>query len=119
MEGVKTARNIGIVLVIAAAVYLLPSGGRATQTFEALLYTGFGIGFGYMGLRLYREHRVALYSLGDVYRGLFYGGLALLMFALAARERMWRTGLGELIWFVLIGIVVYAFLSVYRRWRAY
>ena len=32
---------------------------------------------------------------------------------------MWQTGLGELIWFVLIGAVVYALIAVVRRWRAY
>jgi len=119
VERVKTARNIAIVLVIALAVYLLPGGGRAADTFAALLYIGFGVGFGYLALQLYREHRVTIYSLGDRYRALFYGGLALGMFAITARERMWQTGTGELVWFVLVAVVLYAFLSVYRRWRAY
>jgi hypothetical protein len=119
MDRVKTARNVAIVLVIALAVYLLPGGGRAATIFESLLYIGFGVGFGYLGLQLYREHRVAIYGLGDRYRVLLYGGLALLLFALTARQRMWQTGLGELVWFVLVALVVYAFLAVYRRWRAY
>ena len=79
----------------------------------------FGIGIAYLGLRLYREHRISLLSLGDRYRGLLYGALAVAAFALIARAEMWRTGLGELVWFVLIGAVVYALLVVYRRWRAY
>jgi hypothetical protein len=32
---------------------------------------------------------------------------------------MWSTGAGELAWFVLAGIVVYALLATYRYWRAY
>ena len=41
------------------------------------------------------------------------------VFVLAARARMWQTGLGELVWFVLVGFVVYALLEVYRHWRSY
>jgi hypothetical protein len=119
MDRLKTTRNMAIVLLIAAAVYLLPGGGRAANTFEALLWIAFGIGIAYLGLRAYREYRIALHGLGDQHRGLLYGGLAGSVFAYAARSRMWQTGLGELAWFVLAGLVVYVLLAVYRHWRAY
>jgi hypothetical protein len=115
----KTARNVAIIVVIATAVYFLPNGGRAANTFESLLWVAFGVGIGYFGLRLYRENRVALHGLGDRHRGLFYGALAGAMFALVARPHMWQTGTGELAWFVLAGLIVYALLAVYRHWRAY
>jgi hypothetical protein len=35
------------------------------------------------------------------------------------RERLWQTGLGELVWFGLIAFLVWALLVVYRRWRSY
>jgi hypothetical protein len=69
-----------------------PGGGRAANTFEAALWVAFGIGIGYLGLRLYREHRVALHGLGDRHRGLLYGALAGGVFLLAARSRMWEHG---------------------------
>ncbi|HYM45333.1 MAG TPA: hypothetical protein VES65_04145 [Solirubrobacteraceae bacterium] len=119
MDRLKTARNVAIVALIAAAVYLLPGGGRVADTFEALLYVAFGVAIGYLGLRLYRENRVALHSLGDRHRGLLYAALAAGLLALMARARMWQTGLGELLWFVLIGGIVYALVAVFRRWRAY
>jgi len=119
MDRAKTARNVAIVVLIAAAVYLLPGGGRVASTFESLLFVAFAVGIGYVGLRAYREHRVALYSLGDRYRGLFYGALALGVVTVAARGRMWQTGLGELVWFILLGIVAYALVAVYRTWRSY
>ncbi len=119
MDRLKTTRNVAIVVLIAAAVYLLPGGGRAANTFEALLWIAFGIGIAYLGLRAYREYRVALHGLGDRHRGLLYGGLAGAVFVYAARLRMWQTGLGELAWFVLAGLVVYVLLAVYRHWRAY
>jgi hypothetical protein len=119
MERMKTARNVAIIVAIAAAVYVLPGGGRAARTFESALWVAFGVGIGYLGIRLYREHRISLHSLGDRHRGMLYGAVALAVFAYAARARMWHTGLGELVWFVLVGLVVYALLEVYRYSRTY
>lgn len=118
-DSLKTARNLAILALIAAAVYFLPGGGRAASTAEALLYVGFGVAIGYIGLRLYREQRVSIYGLGDRYRGLLYGAIALGLFLWMARARMWQTGVGELLWFVLLGGAVYALVAVVRRWRAY
>jgi hypothetical protein len=119
MDRMKTARNVAILVAIAAAVYLLPGGGRAARTFESALWVAFGAGIGYLGVRLYREHRISLHSLGDRHRGMLYGAVALAVFAYAARARMWETGLGELVWFLLVGLVVYALLEVYRYSRTY
>jgi len=115
----KTARNIAIVLAIAAAVYLLPGGGRAAQTFEAALWVAFGAGVAFIGLRAYREHRLWIHGLGDRHRGLLYGALAVGAFAWMARARMWETGLGELAWFVLVLGVLWAAMEVFRYSRTY
>jgi hypothetical protein len=117
----KTARNVAIVLVIAAAVFLLPGGGQAANTFESVLLIGFGVGFGYLGLRLYRENRVAMHGLGDRHRAVLYGSLALAGFLVAAYSRMVhdsRTIFGVL-WFALVLLVLYGLMVVYRRWRSY
>jgi hypothetical protein len=119
VDALKTTRNVAIVVVIAAAVYLLPGGGRVASTFEALLWVAFGIGIGYLGLRLYREQRVAVYSLGDRYRATLYGSLALGVLLFLARTRMWETGAGEVAWFALLAVVIYGLFAVFRRWRAY
>jgi len=119
VDPLKTTRNVAIVVVIAAAVYLLPGGGRVASTFEAALWVAFGVGIGYLGLRLYREHRVAVYSLGDRHRATLYGALALGVLLFLARTRMWETGAGEAVWFALLAVVIYALFAVFRRWRAY
>ena len=115
----RTARNIAIIVVIAAAVAFIPGGGRVASAFEAALWVAFGLGFGFLGVRFYREHRISIYSLGDAHRALLYGGVVVALFAWAARPRMWQTGFGEFVWFLLVGFVVYAMIEVYRRWRAY
>ncbi len=119
MEQLKTVRNVAIVAAIAAGVYFLPGGGRAANTFEAALWVAFGIGIAYFGVRLYRENRVAIHGLGDPHRALLYGGLAGVVFLLTARSRMWNTGAGELVWFVLAAAAVYALIATYRYWRTY
>ncbi len=116
---VRVVRNIAIIVVIAALVRFLPGGGHAASAFEAALWAAFGIGVGYLGLRLYREHRISINSLGDAHRGLLYVGLALAVLLWAGRSRMWGTGLGELVWFVLLGFAVYALLEVFRHSRTY
>jgi hypothetical protein len=118
-DSLKNTRNVAIILVIAAAVYFIPGGGRAAGTFEAVLWAAFGGGMAYLGLRLYREHRVALHGLGDRHRGLLYGAVAVVVFAFVARSRMWGSGFGELAWFVLILGVIYALAEVYRHFRSY
>jgi hypothetical protein len=133
-DTVKNTRNVAIILAIAAAVYFIPGGGRAASTFEAALWTAFALGIGYLGLRMYREHHVALFGLGDRHRGLLYGAVGLAVFLWAVRSRLWYAlqvhggelvqvhrwdGLGEILWFALAGMVVYSLLAVYRHWRSY
>jgi hypothetical protein len=119
MNRLGTVRNIAIVLLIAAAVEFLPGGGRLADTFGAVLLVAFYAGLAYLSLMLYREHRISLYSLGTRHRALLYGALAVGVVLLAARVRMWETGLGELVWFVLVALVVYSLVLVYRFWRTY
>jgi hypothetical protein len=130
----KMIRNVAIILAIAAAVYFVPGGGRAANTFEAALWAAFGLGVGFLALRMYREHHIALFGLGDRHRALLYGAVAVAVFAWVVRKRMWYAvqvrggelvethrwaGLGEFAWFAMVGFVVYSLLSVYRHSRSY
>ncbi|MGN6373241.1 MAG: hypothetical protein ACTHM1_09670 [Solirubrobacteraceae bacterium] len=119
MEHWRTVRNIAIIAAIAAAVQFLPGGGQVAEAFAAALWVVFGAGFGYFGYRTYRERRLSLYSLGQRHRALLYGGLALGFFTAAAQPRMWETGLGELLWFVMLAAAVWALVVVYRFSRTY
>ncbi|HTA34349.1 MAG TPA: hypothetical protein VK721_13090 [Solirubrobacteraceae bacterium] len=133
-ESLKNTRNVAIILVIAAAVYFIPGGGRVASTFEAVVWVAFGVAIGYLGLRMYREHHMTLYGLGDRYRGLLYGAVVLAVFLYMVRSRMWYalqvrggelvqvhrwSGLGEFVWFVLAALVVYSLVAVYRHARSY
>ena len=60
MNRLGTARNIVIVLLIAAAVEFLAGGGRVANTFGAVLLVAFYIGLGYRAAGLPRIPRHAL-----------------------------------------------------------
>jgi hypothetical protein len=119
MDRLRIARNVAIVALIAAAVEFLPGGGQVASAFAAALWIVFAAGLAFFAYRLYREHHVTLYGLGDRYRALLYGAAAVGFVTAAAQPRMWRTGFGEFAWFALIGVTIYALLAVYRYSRTY
>lgn len=119
MDRLRITRNVAIVALIAAAVEFLPGGGRAASAFSAALWVVFAAGLAFFAYRLYREHHVALYSLGDRHRALLYGAVSIGFVTVAAQSRMWRTAFGEFAWFALIGVTVYTLVAVYRYSRTY
>lgn len=119
MDRMRNARNAAIVIAIGLVVYFVPGGGRAASAFEAFLWAVFGIAIAYIALRAYRENQFRLSALGDRHRGMLYGAIALAFFCYMGRSRMWESSLGELFWFVLVGLVVYGLMEVYRHYRSY
>ncbi len=115
----RTVRNVAIIVALGVGIYYIPGGGPAARGFEAFLWALFGIGLGFLGLRQYRENQFRLDALGGRHRVLLYGAGALVVFCYAAKGRMWETGFGTLAWFVLVGIIVWAGLEVYRHARSY
>jgi hypothetical protein len=118
-DRLKTARNVAIVLALAAAVAFLPGGGRAANTVATILWVAFGVGVAYAGLWFYRQNRVAIYSLGERRRALLYGALGVAVVTFAAKARMWETGFGKLVWVVLLALVAYTLFALYRYSRTY
>jgi len=112
-----TPRAILILLALAAAVDLLPGASGASNVLSGLLQLIFFGGLGWLGHRLYREHRIALFSLGDRARGILYGSLVLVVLGFAATARLWQSGAGIVAWLVLLGLACGGFLHVVRAAR--
>jgi hypothetical protein len=119
MASLRALRNVAIVAAIAAVVKYVPEGGTAASTVEAALLATLGAAVAFAGLRLYREHRISLSSLGDLHRALLYSAVGVGLLLWAGRTRMWSTGIGEAIWFVLLAFAIYAALEVFRHARSY
>jgi hypothetical protein len=117
----KHLRNIAIILVLAAAVWLLPGGGDTSQGIVSLLLVIMWGGLLFFGYRLYMEHRMTIHSLDDRLRVLLYGSLAVIVITLAATSRLWNDagGLGILAWFGLLGLAAWGITAVWRAYREY
>ncbi|MDO8214056.1 hypothetical protein [Conexibacter sp. CPCC 206217] len=115
----QTVRNVVIILVLGAAVMLVPGGGRASDAILQTLVIVMLAALAYLAIRLYRERRVELYGLGDRNRAILYGSVALATFLLVAADRMWDTGAGVIAWFVLVCVPIYGVYYVFRAAREY
>ena len=114
-----TLRNIGIILLLAVAVFALPGGGTGAAIVSALIGIAFSVAIWFFLMRMYREHRMTIFALGDRYRAIFYGSLAGLLFAGASAARWWDSGGLTVLWFVVVGLAIYGLVATYRHWRAY
>jgi hypothetical protein len=115
----STGRNIGIVLALAAIVAFLPGGSGGANLFGQILTAVFTAAIVAIGVRLYRAHRDDLFALGDRWRGVLYGSLAILLLTLAAGRRLFDSGEGTLAWFLLIGAGSYGLFATWRHFRSY
>jgi hypothetical protein len=116
---VSTARNVAIVLVLAAAVAFIPGGGTTAGLVGGILSTLIFVSLVFFAYRFYREHRLELDGLGDRWRGLLYGAIAAVVLALAALPRLQDTSGGTLVVVVVLGAAAYAFYAVWRHYREY
>jgi hypothetical protein len=115
----STVRNVLIVVVIAAAVAFLPGGGETAGLVGAVLSIGITVAVVLLGMRFYRENRVAVFSLGDKYRALAYGALGALVVALAGRSQLTDSALGSVVLVLLFGGAIGAAYAVWRHHRSY
>ncbi len=115
----KNVRNVVIVLALAALVVLLPGGGTgATVAIQAVSLVFLGA-IAWVASIMYRQYRVALYSLGDTRRATLYVALGVAAVTLTATPRLWATSGGEIAWLVLMGAAVYAVFAVAWSARKY
>jgi hypothetical protein len=117
---VSAARNVAVILVLAAAVAFIPGGGTTASVIGAILSTLILVSLVFFVARLYRDHRLDLDMLGDRWRGLLYGAVAVIVVAMAARPRLREQGdTGTLVWIALLASAAYAVYLVWRHYREY
>lgn len=114
-----TLRNVLIVLVLAALVALVPGGGTGASVAGQALSLAFLGALAYFASVMYRQHRVTLYSLGDTRRAILYVSVGVALLTITATTRLWNTGAGTIVWFVLVGGAAYAVLSIVLAARRY
>jgi hypothetical protein len=115
----KNVRNVVIILAVAAAIYLIPGGGRGASVAGQAVWLIFLATLVWFASLMYREHRVSVYSLGDRRRGIVYGALAVAALTLTATSRLWNTGAGSVAWLVLLAAAAYAVIAIVWSARRY
>jgi hypothetical protein len=110
---VQTARNVAIILALAAAVAFLPGGGNAAETVLALLTMAFLATLAWFVYVLSRERQLTLTALSDGQRGILYGALGLIAVLIAWSSDAFDSDRGTLVWLVLLGIAIAA---IWRTW---
>lgn len=117
--GVRTARNVGIVMLLALGVAFLPGGGNAAETVLTALTMALLAGIAWMVYTVSRENQLTLATLGDGRRAVFYGAVGMLVLLVAGSDRMFASGGGTLLWIALLAASVAAIWKVWMDATTY
>ena len=115
----RTARNVAIIVVLAALVSFAPGGLTAQGTVSNIISVLFLAGLGFFAYRMYMENRMTLFDLPERNRVILYASATALAFALIATREFFDEPLLILVWFALIGLAAYGFAFVLRAFRDY
>jgi TRAP-type C4-dicarboxylate transport system permease small subunit len=115
----ETARNVLIILALAALVMLAPGGGNASAAILQALVIAMLASIAWFGVRLYREHLSDIYALGDRNRGILYASAGLVALTVTATDRLWNSGPGTVVWVALVALSCYGVYYVFRASREY
>jgi hypothetical protein len=116
---VRTALYVAIIAGLAAAVAFAPGGGTTARLILWVIGVLFWGSLAWFLARLYRDYRNELYGLGDRMRAVLYVSIGVAVLTVTATRKMWDTGAGLFLWFLLIGMASYGVFAVWRHWRAY
>jgi hypothetical protein len=115
----RNVRNIVIVLAVAAIVAIVPGGGSGASVVIQVISLAFLASIAWIASRLYREHRVAIYSLGNTRRAVVYGAVAVAILTFTASPRLLQTGAGSVAFLLLLAGSAFAVFRVVRSAREY
>jgi hypothetical protein len=111
--GVKAARNVAIIMLLALGVAFLPGGGNAVETVLTAIVMGFLAGITWMLYTLSRQNQLTLATLSDGRRAILYGAFGMLALLVAGHDKLWSTGPGTLLWVLLLAASIVA---IWRIW---
>ena len=113
----RAARNFGILALAALAIVVLPGGGPTLNVVMTALSIAFFAGIALFGYRLYREQTFTLDSMTERQRWALYGSIGLAFLTFTATPRLFASGLGILVWLVLLGMCSYGVMWVFVSYR--
>jgi len=115
----RTARDVGIIMLLALAVAFAPNGGNVAEAVVTALTMGFLAAIAWTVYVLSRQNQLTLATLSDGRRAILYGALGLLALLVAGTDRLFATGGGTLLWILLLGASIAAIWRVWMEANTY
>jgi hypothetical protein len=110
----QTARNVAIILVLAAIVDLVPGGGAAAETILAALSIAFLAAIAWFAYRLYRDQQLTLATMTDGRRAILFGAIGAIVLLIVGYEEFRDWDGGVLAWLALMAGAIAAIFLVVR-----
>ena len=114
------AWKIGVVMLVALVIVVLPGGGNVLDVLLTLLSITFLAAIALLGYRLFRQYRFDIETLDPNVRLTMYGSIGLAIITFVATNRLFDAGgLGVLLWFALLALCSYGLYWTWTRYRSY
>ncbi len=114
------AWKIGVVMLVALVIVVLPGGGNALDVILTLLSITFLAAIAFLGYRLYRQYSFDIETLEPNVRLALYGSIGLAVITFVGTNRLFDAGgLGVLLWFALLALCSYGLYWTWTRYRSY
>ena len=114
------AWKIGVVMLVALVIVVLPGGGNALEVVLMLLSIALLAAIGFLGYRLYRQYSFDIETLEPNARLALYGSIGLAVITFVGTNRLFDAGgLGVLLWFALLALCSYGLYWTWTRYRSY
>jgi hypothetical protein len=111
------AWRLGVLMLVALAILVLPGGGGALDVVLSLLTIAFLAAIAILGYRLYRQYRLDIDSLEPNVRLVLYSSVGLAVLTFVGTNRLVNDGIGILVWFALLALCSYGLYWVWTRYR--
>jgi hypothetical protein len=115
----QTARNIAIILALAAAVDFLPGGGEAAATVLAALTMAFFAAISWLLYRVYNEQQLTLATLSDGRKAVLFGAVGGIALLIVGYDEFTSFSGGFLLWVALMAACVGGGVLVWRDATTY
>jgi drug/metabolite transporter (DMT)-like permease len=114
------AWKLGVVMLVALVIVVLPGGGNVLDVLLTLLSIIFLAAIAFLGYRLFRQYRFDIETLEPNVRLTMYGSIGLAILTFVATNRLFDAGgLGVLLWFALLALCSYGLYWTWTRYRSY
>jgi hypothetical protein len=111
--------NVAIILVLAGIVTVSRQASWGLGFIGQVVSLAFLAAIAWIASRMYREHRVAIYSLGGNRRAVLYVAVGVATLTFSASDRLLRTGPGSVAFLLILGACAVAVYRVFRSTRTY